>query len=86
VTAVRVLSRYLVELDFADGTKRVIDLETLRQRTRCSPRHEVDFAFPWLRRIRGGVVRVSQGPAIGGAPCVSAWPLPAKPASDGPAG
>jgi hypothetical protein len=28
VTAVRVLSRYLVELDFADGAKRVIDLET----------------------------------------------------------
>ena len=27
VTAVRVLSRYLVELDFADGAKRVIDLE-----------------------------------------------------------
>jgi uncharacterized protein DUF2442 len=27
VKAVRVLSRYLVELDFADGAKRVIDLE-----------------------------------------------------------
>ncbi len=27
VTAMRVLRRYLVELDFADGAKRVIDLE-----------------------------------------------------------
>jgi len=29
VEAVRVLSRYLVELEFADGAKRVIDLEPL---------------------------------------------------------
>jgi Protein of unknown function (DUF2442) len=29
VTAVRVLARYVVELDFDDGTTRVIDLEPL---------------------------------------------------------
>ena len=56
VTGVRLLARYVVELTFADGHVRVMDLESLLWGPMFEPLKDPSFSYPMFEQMRDRLI------------------------------